>query len=833
MQPLQANDLFLIKRALAANSAVLFTGAGFSFDAKNANGATLPSSDQFAEDLWKHLGYEGTRGKETLPRLFEAALKQPLAPLRLLLKQTFEVKSLAGWYQIPASYYWYRVYSTNIDNALELAFKSTAKIKLRVIDGQHDDYQERDQFLEEIQYVKLNGVSWEDPQRITFGFRQYAKRASESPVWYEQFARDFATRVVLFIGSELEEPLFWNAVELRGKKYTGGETRPRSFLIRPKISPADVANLREFNITPIEATAEEFFAYLANATHDEQDRTKVLANAQPGYVKLFNEVTQAMSSREVRDLQQFFSVFAPVTIPDKAPNVRKSFLLGAAPDWNSLHANLDAARDCNDDILSLVNRALTTKSPRVISVTGPAGSGKSTCMKRVALNLRGAGHPVFWSNSDALVPDHVFGGSLSKLSKTPVVFLDNVAQVKQAFVSYLKQSLSSTNPAVFIIADRGNRCAFFERKLAEEFDVQAYKMPLLSGPDIDRILDKLTENGLLGKLQGISREAQRREFSVRAGKQLLVAMREATSGADFDAIIDGELQALEAEELKIIYLAACVATAAGYTITTEQIVALTDLSPAECLAILEGGLKDVVVPVSGNKPGMWIARHRIIAELIVERLASRDLLKIAYIRLLESLARDLPRPYRSASRVFRLYREVINHSAIWSRFRDGITSAREIYESVRLHCQNDHHFWLQYGSLEMEYGELALAEVYVSAAESLAPNDDFVQNTKGSLLYRRAIDSDRLAEAFSLRENAREILVNQSKKHPGDSYPPHILCSHELKFVRAWYLKRDELKKQLEVLRSQIDSYVLAHSYSERLASLQKHIHDAYLDTAV
>jgi hypothetical protein len=214
-------------------------------------------------------------------------------------------------------------------------------------------------------------------------------------------------------------------------------------------------------------------------------------------------------------------------------------------------------------------------------------------------------------------------------------------------------------------------------------------------------------------------------------------------------------------------------------------------------------------------------------------LAPRDLLKTAYTRLLEALSRDLSRPVKTWGRVFRLYREVINHATIWSRFRAEIDSARQIYECVRPYCADDHHFWLQYGSLELEYGELELAEVYISSAESIAPHDDFVQNTKGSLLYQRAIASERVAEAHSLREEARKILQMQTKKLPQDNYPPHILCSHELQFVRTWYLKKDDLRRHLGALRTEVDAVVTTHRYSERLANLQKQIYDAYLEIAI
>lgn len=830
---LNSGDLAYLKRALLSNTAILFTGAGFSRDATNHSGKPLPTGEQFADQLWTYLGYPGTRGKETLPRLFEAALRQPHAPLKELLRQNFECRSVAGWYSIPASLYWYRIYSLNIDNVLETAFRQTHLIQLQVINGQKHDYSDRDQFLNSIQYVKLNGTDWSNPKEITFSFTQYARRAIESPVWYEQCARDFARRVVLFMGTELEEQLLWNAVELRGKRFPGGESRPKSFFIKPHISPVDAENLKEYNVVPVEATAKDFFEYLSTHLADETNREKVMVAAQPGFARLCAEIKENFNDKSAKDLQSFYTLFEPVVIPDKTPSARKSFLLGAAPDWPSLHAHLDAERDCTNELVKQIEGLLEEKAKvQILSITGAAGSGKSTMARRAALTLRARGYLVFWSNADSLIPDHALLNSLSLLPARPIIFVDNANSIRTALAQYIKLSAGTKAVPVFVISDRANRSEFFEKQLAKDYVVSFFRMPLLSAPDIDRLLDKLQEYGLLGKLQAMSRDRQIREFSVRAGKQILVAMREATLGADFDTIIANELNDLQAEEIKIVYLAACLATAAGYGLTTEQIVGLTDLSPAECLALLDGGLKGVVVEL-GGKTGLWFARHRIIAEVVVDKLAARDLLKQAYKRLLEALSRDLPRPIKTASRVFRLYRDVINHTLISKRFRNSILDAREIYEAVRPYCEHDQHFWLQYASLELEYGELNYAEIYISSAEALAPYDNFVQNTKASLLYQKAIATDRVQEALGLREEARSILLRLTKKTPGDYYPPHILCSHELTFIRTWYLKRDELRKHMSILRDDVDSYVKSHQYSERLSDLQRQIHEAYLDLAI
>jgi len=829
---IENSDLSFIRRALLNNTAVLFTGAGFSCDAQNSSGCAIPLGGALADKLWEYLGYSGKRTGESLQRLFEAALAKGHGPLKGFLKENFECKTYASWYRLISSFYWYRIYTTNIDNVLEKAYHDAGGVRLQRIDGQRGDFVERDAFLTSVQYVKLNGQDWESPADITFSFRQYARRAGETPVWYEQLARDFATRVIIFVGTELDEQLFWNAIELRGKKFGDGEKRPKSFWIKPNFSPVDLDNLKAFNVIGIPGTAKEFFEILLANTKEERELNEVIRSAHPNFHKLAQSLAGAINNRQLRDLEEFYTAYTPVFIPDRIPATRKSFLLGAAPDWPAIHNNLDAPRTCSSDLHRIIEGEFAQGHMAVVAVSGSAGCGKSTILRRLALDLRSKGYLVFWSRGETYVAPHVFADAVSVLPSRPVFFLDNVSQVRGVLVRYLSICTDKKLAPLFVISDRTNKLYHFQNSLAEDYRVIPFAVPNLSQQDIESLLDTLGSNGLLGRLQGLARRSQIFEFSIRAGKQLLVAMREATSGIEFDQIIGNEFSSLSSDEIRIVYLCVCIATSAGYPVTAQQLVAFSDLEPNQALGLLDGELRDVVVSMGSVRGGL-VARHRIIASLVVDQLAPRELLQQAYVRLLAVISKDFAYPLRASSRGFRLYRAVINHEAVWSRFPHSLSQARSIYESVRGHFQNDSHFWLQYGSLEVEFGELELAEVYVSSAESLAPNDELVQNTKGFLCYKRAVATDRLLEAIRFREEARRILELQCARSPDNGYPYHILHSMELAYIKQWITERSERTRHMEKLRRDIEVCVKRNRYSDRLATLRKTINDAYLEMAL
>ena len=118
------------------------------------------------------------------------------------------------------------------------------------------------------------------------------------------------------------------------------------------------------------------------------------------------------------------------------------------------------------------------------------------------------------------------------------------------------------------------------------------------------------------------------------------------------------------------------------------------------------------------------------------------------------------------NRKFNLYKSLINHKILYYRFRENIELAREVYESLVPFFEYDAHFWLQYGSLEIEGkgGDLNLAENYINQAESLAPNSDYIQNAKCSLYYKLSTSQNSITVALEYKNRADELstdLINR------------------------------------------------------------------------
>ena len=248
-----------LERRLELGDMVLFTGAGFSADAKNQTGAPIPSVRRLRE-LLNELVYPGTALEEgdSLKDLFGLAQTRALNRLGALLAEQFSVDrvDLPEMYSAILSAAWFRVYTVNIDD-LELAVAGSAGLPRQIrsltptnpTQGAGDD----------LEVIHLNG-RWDDgPANVTFSDVHYGGRYPGSDPLPHQAAVDILQRPVLFIGTELEESPLWQAIQLR-KRAVGKDLRKRSFLVTPSISRSRRDYLeRELHVQLLPLRLDEFY----------------------------------------------------------------------------------------------------------------------------------------------------------------------------------------------------------------------------------------------------------------------------------------------------------------------------------------------------------------------------------------------------------------------------------------------------------------------------------------------------------------------------------------------------------------------------------------------
>ncbi len=821
-------------RSLSRAKCVLFIGAGFSTSALDANGRGLPAGSGLASELWDWSGLATKYGKyagQELPRVFGIALSQRgERNLTAFLRERLSARTVPAWYDFLASVYWYRIYTTNVDNVVETVFGRHTQPLLEVVDGFHERPRDRDQFLERIQYVKLNGDLRNGAEKITFSTRAYARRAVEIDPWWDQFVRDYAQHLTVFIGTSLNEPLLNQAIEARGPR--GGaavEGRPGSFLVSKPLDPTVSLSLPEFNIEGIEATAEAFAHYLGAIVGPLPDRVEVLRELSPSHAIFADSLTR--DRRHSDSVGRFLAVFDEVILPDAPRNYSSLFHQGQEADWLDIAASQDASRQVGQRLLSRVEELVSSKKGerKVVVLSGNRGTGKTTVLMRLGARLAAEGVPTYFSRGERIEWIEEAMLFIATAASKMVLIIDNADSIGRRGIQLLDAVGRLKNPPVIILGVRSSALYFLDDVEHEDWSIGD-----LTDADIESLIDTLTAHKSLGILTDAGRERIRSEFTQRAHKVLLVALKEATLSLGFREILLREFRDIEIEEYKVLYLCAALAGAEDSSLTRGQLMDCSNLTPAEAHSALVRELRGVIVRTS-ELAERWSARHPLIAIEVVGSIAPRPILATSYRRILSTLASDMDARAKTGepARAFRLYKRLVNHAVIYERFGRKIDDARSIFEALESRLSGDPHFWLQYGSLELQHGELEWAERHLGTALGLSPNDFLVRTAWAHLKYAQAVAAIDQESAVSLRGEACQMLDELIRERGEDSsYPWHIKLTQSLQWLNIWGENPERLKEELLELRILAEEAVTARPRSNELREAAREVTKEYLRLA-
>jgi hypothetical protein len=159
-------------------------------------------------------------------------------------------------------------------------------------------------------------------------------------------------------------------------------------------------------------------------------------------------------------------------------------------------------------------------------------------------------------------------------------------------------------------------------------------------------------------------------------------------------------------------------------------------------------------------------------------------------------------------------------------------SARNLYGALEQPLVWDYHFWLQRGSLEVEFGDLALAELFLNTSRGLAPGDLYVENEYAYLLFRKAIENPNAGEAADFVKEATDSLEYLMSR-TGTPYPYHVLGSQGLSWARRGISSPQERGRYLQKLRAKLEEGCAKYPHQEDLGKLLEDIKREYLQTAV
>jgi len=232
----------------------------------------------------------------------------------------------------------YRIYSLNIDDSLESTLSRFSPNNYNVL-SRNDFVIDVSISNPTLSLIKLNGDIRNPSLGFIFSASEYAKETTKNNKWYEELARDFNRYTLLFIGTQLNEPLLRFHIEQYQETHNQAIQRPTSYLLTPSLSKFDEINFKAANIEHIKGTMASFDSWIDEHLNDMPNYENIAKLKRP-YMGLVNSKSDLNPEDllsigySITDLQEVISSTSNTN--NQTPTTFSKFYQGFKPSWQDI-----------------------------------------------------------------------------------------------------------------------------------------------------------------------------------------------------------------------------------------------------------------------------------------------------------------------------------------------------------------------------------------------------------------------------------------------------------------------------------------------------------------
>ncbi len=729
------------------------------------------------EGISQGLAYNG----EPLSKVFGACKRKLGDRIDEIFDKNFRNCTPSKAYNRLASYTFARIYTLNVDDAFERSLDRNSKQNV-YIRSRLDKVVPRDQLFKNLDYIKLNGDIRKPSDGYIFSPQEYGSAASTTPLWYEELGSDYFNYVFIFIGTKLDEPLFYHQIE----RYRGrtNSREQRSYVITPTASEIDIENLLESNIEHISATLENFVSWLDDNFDTPPTPSSTLLKSRP-----------ELNVTDVTDSERYISIFREVVPvsrsqlslikePDSGFPLR-NFYKGYKPTWKDILDNVPAMLAHTTKAFHLIKKTIKEKDKTsLFCIFGPAGSGKTTMMKQLALKLSEINFPVYYlDNINADISSLVHELD-KKTSSKYFIFIEKIADIAQQIGEIIKEN--KKNKCVFIGSESLNIWTY---RGAEYFDkdvIQSLDISLINNDDATEILKHVKKYGNWTRLEKMSPASRIKELTIRSRQQLLIGLMETTSGEGFNKIIQRDYNKIPTESHKALLILSGLAT--FQRVNAHE----STLSRALQYLDLKGDIVRLCKEMNGilfYKNGAVSTRHYSYINKIFDFFIEPDYLqKIICAYIYSFSVYEYPIMTNISKSEGNIYKSLVNFKSLKKLLNNNEKIILGIYKMFEKTLENEGLYLLQYGLALRGYNKQDEAFEKISTAKVAYSGSPQIDHALAQQQIILATRTDSKALAMIYLRDAKEILtrLENADIHINDEYPIVTLSEGHVTIVRQF-----------------------------------------------
>ncbi len=815
---------------------VLFLGSGASRDALDDNNNNPPGTKELKELLSdKFLG--GEDKDASLKEIADYAISQrSLFYVQDYIREIFEGFNPSEAHLTIPEFKWRAIITTNYDRLIEVSYEKASEPlqQLRTFIKDFENIDDKMNDSDCLKLLKLHGcISNINDENcpLIISTDQYEKSLSGRKFIFRDFEDLGNNNSIVFIGYSIGDWDIRNALQIA----TNRDNRPRHYLVIPEISRNAESYWMMKKVTPIRGSFENFIDSIDKKIDKPLRKLRPQTKVQKS--KLFEKL--------VRD--QEFSSYTINFISNDAEYVKdmrstkvvdpNDFYKGDSSGWGIVEQKLDVRRDLCDTIISdsfFIDESEHSDEIELIVIKAHAGAGKTVFLKRIAweasfdydllcIFLNPYGNIIAPAIEEIirLTDERVF------------LFIDNATDYIKEIQKLIRDIGRNSSKLTIIVAARTKEWNMYsdpiESLVTKEYDIQYLKKD-----EIKQLVTLLEKYDSLGILKNKSQEERIQAIEYRHGRQILVALHEATRGKKFPEIIKDEYENIIPLEAQRIYLSICLFNRMGLLVRAGLISRIYEINFNEFEQRFFKPLERVVFSKYHTRYSdyLYSTRHPHIAQMVFEEiLIHAEDRYDEYVKCLSNVNLDYSTDYKAfvgmikANSVLNLFNDHQMISNIYSiaeelvgRENKILLHQRAIYEMKRPN------------------GNLSKSLELISRAHELDPDNNTIMHTKSEILLRKTDQARSKIEEKHYFNEAENIAHGLLRRKTNEEYAFHTLNKINLKKIRLLLNEDDdskdiELKNMLENTEKLISSGLRKYPQNPELlkdeADLGRLLHDS------
>ena len=770
---------------------ILFLGSGASKGAVHPKASVAPTGPQLGTllcDRFLSTDYYG----RPLAEISELAISESdLYTVQDFIASFFVDFYPASFHELIPTFCWIAIFSTNYDLLVERTYQKMAgkclqELTIFLKDG--DRIEAKLRSPGNVPYFKLHGCLTQTndisiPLILTPD--QYITHRRNRERLFSKLYNFAVEYPILFIGqslSDLDIRTILNDLD------TVADSKPRSYLVLPNITPIEARLWESKKITPIACTFQEFIEQLDQSIPKPLRKLAAIGPITMSPIEKHYKVTSGILKDSINTLltRDVDYVYSSMPLPRIEP---KAFYKGYFNSFAPIASNLDVRRSLSESILSeifLVNEAERSNTEFVV-VKGHAGSGKSVLLKRICWDAATEFNCLclFQKPNSYLQYEHL--AELSRVCGERIyLFIDSACEYKDQIDEIITKANRDKLRITIVSSDRYNEWNDQAASL-EPLVTSFFELRYLSTNEIKQLLGLLRDNASLGHLASLSDDKQIEELSQHAGRQLLVALHEATLGKPFAEIVLDEYNGISSLKAKSLYLTICVMHRLGVQTRAGLISRVHSIPFSQFKAELFKPLEFIIFTSEDKliRDFYYRARHQHIAEIVFERVLTNPQDRFdEYMRILNHIDTDYQSDHDALA-------GLCNAKELLHLFSDPLM-VRQFYDRAREKNPENASILQQEAIFEKTRpnGNLVRAEELLQKARSMAPHNKTIIHTLSELSLEKARRSTNRLERSRLLADARTLASTDSFASP-DSYRMHTLIKIAFEDLRDATIDND------------------------------------------